>query len=128
MTGTMTAMTCPHCAHPWASHANRCTQCGCMWTNPANAPKPPPPPTAREQLIANIENTIWTELEHQHHAETPFPPYVDQEMDTIDGQVNMTAVAAAVADLFVNSEDDCSWCHNPCAIDGWKQPLADEPD
>lgn len=99
-----------------------------MWSNPANAPKPPPP-TARYQLIANIENIIWTELECQ--AEVGMGPYVDREMDMVDASgtgLNMTAVAAAVASLFVDDQDDCSWCHNPCAIDGWKRPLVETTD
>lgn len=100
-----------------------------MWIEPKPPPKPPQPPSAREQLIANIENTIWTELEHQ--SEDSFGPYVDRGMDMVDASgagLNMTAVAAAVAELFIDSQDDCSSCHSPCAIDVWKQPLTDEDE
>lgn len=129
-------VNCPHCGHPWDRHNNngvragsaaRCQDCGCLWTDPAKAPKPPPPPSAREQLIANIENTIWAELERQSDGD--MGPYVDRDMDMVDSSgagLDMTAVAAAVAALFVDSRDDCSWCHSPCAILGWKQPPTTE--
>lgn len=124
--------TCPHCQHSWARHENkwqrpgdapRCQDCGCLWTNPADIPPPPPPPSARDELVANIENTIWTELERQLAIERYGPYVVDRSIDLIDGEVNMTAVAEAVAALFVDSRDDCSWCHSCTAIDGWKQPI-----
>ena len=119
--------TCPHCSHEWSRHHERdCEDCGCMWTDPAKAPKPPPPPSARDLLVANIENTIWAALEAQ--AEVGMGPYVDREMDMVDASgagLDMTAVAAAVAELFVDSEDDCSYCHSPLAIDGWRHPIED---
>lgn len=119
---------CPHCAHGWDAHIDNrgrtsCLICGCMWPNPANVSPPPEPPTARDELIAAIENVIWNVLASQ---DSPMGgPFVDREMGTIDSsgsEVDMTAVAAAVAELFVDSQDDCSWCHNPCAINGWTTP------
>ncbi|AHK12116.1 hypothetical protein PBI_ALSFRO_65 [Mycobacterium phage Alsfro] len=74
---------------------------------------------ARNRLINSIENTIWNALEQQDG------PYVDREMGMVDASgagLDMTAVAAAVADIFVDSEDDCSWCHSPCAAGGWSEP------
>lgn len=120
---------CPHCGHTWSVHNKRCDECGCLWTDPAKAPQPPPPPTARDELVANIENVIWAELERQ--AEVGMGPYVDRDMDMVDASgagLDMTAVAAAVSALFVDSQDDCSWCHNPCAIDGWAHPITTEDD
>lgn len=121
---------CPHCKHSWNAHTPNCMACGCMWTNPADAPEPPPPPSGREQLIANIEHVIWTELERQSETER-FGPYVDREMAMVDASgsgLNMTTVAAAVANLFVDSQDDCSWCHSCTAISGWKQPIESVED
>jgi len=89
--------------HPWGMHEATCTACGCMWPNPADIPEPPPPPTVHEELIANIENTIWNDLERQ--AEAGMGPYVDREMGMVDASgagVDMTAVAASVAKLFVD--------------------------
>lgn len=122
-------LTCPHCTHPWDAHIDNrgrtaCQECGCMWPNPANVPAPPEPPSARDELIANIENTIWNTLAAQDHPMGG--PFVDREMSMIDSsgsEVDMTAVAAAVAALFIDSQDDCSYCHSPCAIAGWKIPL-----
>ncbi|QSM03918.1 hypothetical protein PROPHIGD91-2_65 [Mycobacterium phage prophiGD91-2] len=77
-----------------------------------------------DDLIANIENVIWSALELQ--AEQGMGPYVDRDMGMIDASgagLDMTAVAAAVAAIFVDKQGDCSWCHNPCAVDGWKLPL-----
>lgn len=119
---------CQHCTHEWARHNPRC-DCGCMWTDPAKAPKPPPPPSARDQLIASIEDVIWTELERQ--AEAGMGPYIDRDMDMVDTSgagLDMTAVAAVVAELFVDSEDDCSYCHSPSAIDGWRHPVGGEDE
>jgi hypothetical protein len=120
-------MNCPHCGHEWTRHNKRCADCGCMWPAPKPPEPEPSPPTYREQLIAHIENVIWAELETQ--AEEGMGPYVDREMDMVDASgagVNMTAVAAAVAAIFVDSIDDCSWCHSPSAIGGWKTPEVDE--
>ncbi|ATN88697.1 hypothetical protein SEA_DEMSCULPINBOYZ_102 [Mycobacterium phage Demsculpinboyz] len=78
------------------------------------------PQSTRDRLIANIENTIWNALEQQDG------PWVDREMGMVDASgagLDMTAVAAAVADIFVDSEDDCSWCHSPCAVGGWSEPV-----
>lgn len=97
-----------------------------MWPNPADIPELPPP-TPREELIANIEDTIWADLERQ--SEAGMGPYVDREMgmvDTSGAGLDMTAVAAAVAKIFVDSRDDCSWCHSCTAIDGWKRPIGDD--
>lgn len=77
-----------------------------------------------DELIANIEDVIWTALELQ--AEQGMGPYVDRDMGMVDASgagLDMTAVAAAVAAIFVDKQGDCSWCHNPCAVDGWKLPL-----
>lgn len=125
--------TCPHCGHLWDNHdglltgLERCDVCGCMWTQPK---PPPPPPSGRDQLIATIADTIWTELERQ--SADGQGPYVDREMDMVDASgagLDMNAVAAAVAAIFVDSEDDCSWCHSCTAIDGWKRPLTeDDPE
>lgn len=122
-------MNCPHCDHPWDQHNKRCAECGCMWSEPKPPAPPPTPPSARDQLIANIENTIWAELERQ--AQDSFGPYVDRAMDMVDASgagVDMGAVAEAVAELFIDSEDDCSSCRSHCAIDVWKEPLTDEDE
>lgn len=79
------------------------------------------------ELVANIANTIWTALEQQ--AKEPMGPYIDRDngiVDTSGAGLNMTAVAEAIASIFVDSQNDCSWCHNPCAIDGWKQPITEK--
>lgn len=128
MTADASTSTCPHCTHPWVEHSNlisgamRC-HCGCMWPDPSTIPPPPEPPTARDELIATIENTIWNALDHQQESGGPFSPYVDREMGMVDASgagLDMTAVAAAVAALFVDDEDDCTNCHSPCAIHTWK--------
>jgi hypothetical protein len=122
---------CSHCTHPWDRHTGRCMECGCMWTDPAKQPPPPPePPSARDELIANIENTIWVELERQQE-DLAMGPYVDREMGMVDSSgagLDMTAVAATVATLFVDSQDDCTWCHDCTAIDGWKLPIEGDDD
>jgi hypothetical protein len=111
---------CPHCTHPWSAHTGRCRECGCMWTDTTNVPPPPEPPSARDELIANIENVMWTELERQAGVSTL---YAERDDMCIDGHPNLTAVAAAVAELFIDSQDDCSHCHSCTAIDGWKLPI-----
>ncbi|WP_078278520.1 hypothetical protein [Mycobacteroides franklinii] len=76
-----------------------------------------------DELVANIEDVIWTALEHQ--AESGMVLYANREMGLLDATgagVDMTAVAAAVSAIFVDKQGDCSWCHNPCAVDGWKLP------
>jgi hypothetical protein len=96
---------CPHCEHDWDEHSWKRCPCGCMWKPPA--PPPPPQPTARDQLIDNIENTIWTALEHQAENGPFGGPYIDREMDMVDASgagLDMHAVAAAVAELFINSQ------------------------
>lgn len=88
------------------------------------------PLSAREELVANIENIIWAQLEHQAERGR-HGPYVDRCSGMVDATgtgLDISSVAAAVAELFVGSGDDCSWCHNPCAIYGWKQPLTDTAD
>ena len=93
-----------------------------MWTDPTNVPPPPEPPSARDELIANIENVMWTELERQQE-DLAMGPYVDRDMGMVDSSgagFDMTAVAAAVAELFVDSQDDCSHCHSNDAINSWK--------
>lgn len=118
-----TKMACPHCNHFWDVHKRCCEVCGCMWKEPRPPDPPPPTPTARGRLVADIEDVIWAELKHQ--ADAPFGPYIDRSMDMVDASgagLDMTAVAAAVADIFVDSHDDCSWCHNPRAVDGWGTP------
>jgi hypothetical protein len=115
---------CPHCGHGWSYHAPRCTTCGCQWSEP----KPPkPPPSARDELVANIENTMFDELDRQHEAdEIGGCGYWNREKwQTLDGEPNWTKVAEAVAALFVDSEDDCSSCHSPSAIYVWKQPITE---
>lgn len=127
---------CPHCTHTWAGHtpdydnpqAGRCVECGCRWRNPADIPPPPPPMTAYDKLIANIENVIWNELEAQAEQDGPFAPYVDRDNPCIDGHPDMTAVAAAVARIFIDSQDDCTWCHSCTAIQGWAEPLNGDVD
>ncbi|WP_100479535.1 DUF7374 family protein [Mycobacteroides abscessus] len=77
-----------------------------------------------DELIANIEGVIWSALELQ--AEQGMGPYVDRSTDMVDASgagLDMTAVAAAVAAIFVDKQGDCSWCHSPCAVGGWKIPL-----
>lgn len=117
-------MNCPHCGHAWSAHnwhreRSTCQECGCMWRDPSTIPPPPEPRPARDQLIATIENVMWTELERQAEEES-FGPYVDRDDPCIDGNPDMTAVAAAVAELFVDSQDDCSHCHGNDAISSWK--------
>ncbi|SHQ63009.1 Uncharacterised protein [Mycobacteroides abscessus subsp. bolletii] len=102
---------CPYCEHPWDIHDERyldsrqCRDCGCLWRNPADIPPPPPPPTEQDELVANIEDVIWTALELQ--AEQGIGPYIDRDMDMVDASgagLDMTAVAAAVAAIFVISK------------------------
>lgn len=66
---------CPHCGHGWSYHAPRCTTCGCQWQKPV---PPPPPPTARELLVARVNDAIWEGFEAEDNA------CVDREMDLID--------------------------------------------
>ena len=47
-------------------------------------------------VVDCIAAAIWDELEKQRKES--FGPYVDRSMGDIDGEVNMLAVAAAVAD------------------------------
>lgn len=78
----------------------------------------------RAHLVANIEDIIWTELERQ--SKMGMGPYVDRGMGMIDASgagLNMTAVAEAVATLFVDDQDDCSCCHSPSAIGVWGNPM-----
>jgi len=126
---TTPAETCPHCTHPWAGHAPdydnpkaaRCGECGCRWRNPADIP-PPAPPTERDDLAETIANVIWGELESQSEAD-PFSGPCVVRGELIDGFVDMTAVAKAVAAIFVDDRDDCTSCHSPCAVSEWKTPL-----
>lgn len=124
---TTPADTCPHCTHPWAGHtpdygnpqAGRCVECGCRWRNPADIPPPPEPPNP---LIVNIANTIWGELQAQAESD-PYGVCVDRENSFVDGEIDMTAVAKAVAAVFVDDQDDCTWCHSCTAIQGWAEPI-----
>ena len=119
--------TCPHCTHAWAKHVrtfekfemSRCTDCGCLWTNPADIPPPPEPPNP---LIVNIANAIWGELQAQAESD-PFGACVDRENSFVDGEIDMTAVAKAVATIFIDDQDDCTSCHSPCAISEWAEPI-----
>lgn len=118
---------CPHCTHPLERHTGRCKDCGCMWLDPATMPLPPPPepPSQHDELVANIENVIWAALEAQQE-ELAKGPYVDREMSMVDSSgagLDMTAVAKAVAAVFVDDQDDCTWCHSCTAIQGWAEPI-----
>lgn len=96
-----------------------------MWPNPADIPPPPEPPSELDKLVAHIEDVIWSALEQQRE-ELAMGPYVDREMGMVDSSgagLDMTAVATAVAAIFIDNQDDCTWCHNPCAISGWAEPI-----
>lgn len=96
----MSADICPHCTHKWKFHGNRChygqlgaERCGCMWQQPRPAP---PPLTEHDIAVSRLANMLWDAFEAVADGDGPFTPYVDREMDMIDGSgagVNMTAVA-----------------------------------
>jgi hypothetical protein len=70
-----------------------------MWSPPEPERPPTPSPSARDLLVAGIENVMWTELERQ--ADEGMGPYVDREMGMVDASgagLDMSAVAGATVD------------------------------
>lgn len=73
-----------------------------------------------DELIANIGRVIEAELERQ--SKYSVGPCGDEEIVVLN-TLKLSPIAEAVAAIFVDKQGDCSWCHNPCAVDGWKLPL-----
>lgn len=113
----MTFFFCDHCNHHWNKHdvrvgnRMRC-QCGCMWER--SIPPAPPEPLP-DPLIGKIVEAIWAELLRQSEADTYGLLYVEPDIDLIDGDVDMRAVAEAIIrtcrdDWRCTSCDGCSRC------------------
>lgn len=53
----------------------------------------------RNELTPKLVDGLWNELERQHNDGGLDTPYVDRDMDIIDGPVDMEALAAAAIDI-----------------------------
>jgi hypothetical protein len=57
----------------------------------------------RAELQATMVEALWTELERQHDSDNMDAPYVDRDMDIIDGEINMSALATTAIDTVLSA-------------------------